>query len=133
MPDVAVEFAEQLRLAGVPRPQREYRFAAVHVGGTGKGVRARLEIAGLSDWRFDVAWPEQRIAVEVDGGGFVGGRHSRGLGIEADCAKVSTAAALGWRVLRVTPRQVRKGQALAWVEQALGIQADKQELWRRIV
>lgn len=71
-------------------------------------------------WRFDVAWPAVKLAVEVDGGGWINGRHSRGSGVEADCEKVSTAVCDGWRVLRVTPRQVRSGQAAQWVLEALG-------------
>jgi len=75
-------------------------------------------------WRFDLAWPAKRIALEVDGGGFVQGRHGRGLGIERDCEKVTTASIDGWRVLRVTPRQIRSGQAIEWVRQMLALWPD---------
>src|SRR5688572_23096660 len=70
-------------------------------------------------WRFDIAWPEKKVAVEVDGGSWIGGRHTTGSGFEKDCEKLSEAAALGWRVLRVTPRQIESGQALGWLERAL--------------
>lgn len=119
MSDAADSLQRQLTMVGLAG-QTEYRFAAVLVGGPGKGLRARLAMAGLSDWRMDIAWPAQRVAVEVDGGGWINGRHSRGAGMESDCAKFSTAVAHGWRVLRVTPKQVRTGEALAWIEQALG-------------
>ena len=111
--------AAQLMLVRLPAPDREYRFAAMIAGGTGKGLRARLQAAGIQDWRFDLAWPSLRIAVEVDGGGFVAGRHSRGAGMESDCAKLSTAVSRGWRVLRVTPRQVKDGRALQWIEKLM--------------
>lgn len=123
--------ASQLRLSGVA-PEREYRFAALHVG-MGKGLRTRLAVAGLQDWRFDVAFPAQRVACEVDGGGFVAGRHNRGLGMESDCAKLSTAVALGWKVLRVTPRQVQDGRAREWVCRALGVEPAGKEIWRGLV
>lgn len=70
-------------------------------------------------WRFDLAFPDKKVAVEVDGGAFIAGRHTRGAGFEADCEKQSEAAALGWRIIRCTPRQVESGQALAWLERAL--------------
>lgn len=70
-------------------------------------------------WRFDVAIECGKLAIEVDGGGFVNGRHSRGIGIENDCEKYAEAMALGWRVLRVTPKQVQSGQALIWIEKLL--------------
>ena len=82
-------------------------------------------------WRFDLAfvapvyqgstlgYRDVRLAVEIDGGGFVNGRHGRGLGIERDCEKYAEAMLLGWRVLRVTPRQVTSGQALQWIQKLL--------------
>ena len=51
----------QLRSIGVEF-EREYRFAAIHTGGTGSGVRKRLKMAGLKDWRFDFAIPGMKIA-----------------------------------------------------------------------
>lgn len=70
-------------------------------------------------WRFDFAWPDHKLACEVDGAVWVQGRHTRGAGVEADNAKYAAAAIEGWRVLRVTPGQIRKGLAVAWIEQAL--------------
>lgn len=91
----------QCRAAGLPMPDREVVFAP--------GRR----------WRFDLAWPDRRLAVEVDGGTWVGGRHTSGAGFEADCEKLNEALCLGWAVLRVTPRHVDDGRALAWVTRAL--------------
>lgn len=59
-------------------------------------------------WRFDYAWPEQMIALEVEGGAWIGGRHTSGSGFTADLEKYSEAAALGWCVLRVQPRDLCK-------------------------
>ena len=70
-------------------------------------------------WRFDLAYPSRRVAVEVDGGAFVGGRHVTGTGFEADAEKLSTAASMGWRVLRFTPRMIRDGKALTLLLAAL--------------
>jgi hypothetical protein len=70
-------------------------------------------------FRFDLCWPLKMVALECDGGSWVGGRHVTGTGVEADCEKVSLAAALGYRVLRVTPRQIKDGKALTWLLAAL--------------
>lgn len=53
-------------------------------------------------WRFDFAWPEARVAVEVEGGTWDRGRHTRGAGYAGDCAKYNAAVLGGWRVLRFT-------------------------------
>jgi hypothetical protein len=70
-------------------------------------------------WRFDLAFKIAKLGVEVDGGGFVQGRHSRGMGMERDTEKFAEAMVLGWRVLRVTTKQVRCGQAIAWIQKLL--------------
>lgn len=56
-------------------------------------------------WRFDFADPARKIAVEIDGGVFVRGRHSRGAGYRSDCEKLNAAAALGWRVFKYVERR----------------------------
>lgn len=70
-------------------------------------------------WRFDFAFPDRRLAVEVEGGIYGHGRHQRVGGFTADCEKYNEAALLGWVVLRVTPAQVKAGAALGWVAKAL--------------
>ena len=61
-------------------------------------------------WRFDFAWPEYFIAVEVDGGAWTRGRHTRGKGFIADCEKLNAAVLAGWKVLRFTPQQIERGE-----------------------
>ena len=57
-------------------------------------------------WRFDIALVERKIAVEVEGGTWVSGRHSRGTGYRNDCEKYNEATKMGWRVLRFTPDMI---------------------------
>lgn len=71
--------------AGLPLPTAEYRFHPQR------------------RWRFDWCFEAARVAVEVEGGVWVAGRHNRGSGFEADLEKYNQAAALGWRVFRATP------------------------------
>lgn len=61
-------------------------------------------------WRFDYAAPVQLIALEVEGGIWTGGRHTRGKGYERDCEKYNAAALLGWSVFRVTTGMIRDGR-----------------------
>lgn len=56
----------------------------------------------IRKWRFDYAFPDQRVAVEVDGAVWSQGRHNRPVGYIADMEKLNTAASMGWLVLRIT-------------------------------
>ena len=54
-------------------------------------------------WRFDYAVPASRVALEVEGGVWTGGRHTSPQGFLADIEKYNAAALLGWTVVRTTP------------------------------
>lgn len=54
-------------------------------------------------WRFDFANTSARVAIELEGGVYTGGRHTRGKGFEGDCEKYNEAIlAGGWFVFRLT-------------------------------
>lgn len=57
-------------------------------------------------WRFDIAWPEYNVAIEVEGGVWSGGRHTRASGFVKDMEKYNEAAARGWKVLRCQPNDL---------------------------
>lgn len=95
-------FVERLRAEGIPEPAGEYRF-----------------LAGRA-FRFDLAWPNLRLAVEIEGGLYIegGGRHNRARGYENDLVKYNVAALLGWRVLRFGPHLLADNSAVAAVKLA---------------
>jgi hypothetical protein len=68
-------------------------------------------------WRLDFAW--HGVAVEVNGGVFVQGRHTRGSGAVKDWEKLNEAQLLGWTVLQVTPKQVTDGTLERLLRRAL--------------
>jgi very-short-patch-repair endonuclease len=63
-------------------------------------------------WRFDFAWPDHFIAVEVEGLTPLGGRHQRMAGFRSDLEKYNAAAMLGWLVLRFTDLEIKRGIAI---------------------
>lgn len=95
------ELAYFLKDAGIKDWQREYRFTPKRL------------------WRFDFAWPDLALALEIEGGVWIQGRHNRPTGFTKDLEKYNTATLLGWRLLRVTPRMVKDGTAVAFVKKAI--------------
>ena len=73
------------------------------------GVEFEYRFHPFRRWAFDIAWPHQKIAVEIDGGVWTGGRHSGGLGQIKDNEKINVAQSMGWRVYRFTPGDVKSG------------------------
>ncbi len=57
-------------------------------------------------WRYDWAWPDKKIALEVEGAVFAQGRHTRGAGVLNDMLKYNAGVIAGWRILRCTPAQL---------------------------
>ncbi len=89
----------QMKWTGLPMPEREVRFDDAR------------------RWRFDFAWRDRMLAVEVEGGQWIGGHG--GKRFEADADKYNAAALAGWVVLRVTPAMVDDGRAIILIERAL--------------
>lgn len=56
-------------------------------------------------WRFDYCIPEHKLYIEVEGGVWTGGRHTRGKGFINDMEKYNAAALQGWRMIRITPSE----------------------------
>jgi very-short-patch-repair endonuclease len=100
-PNLEEIFHIQIKAVRLPAAQREYRFHPKR------------------GWKFDFAWPQAMIAVEIEGGTHMRGRHVRPEGFRNDCIKYSEAALLGWKVLRGDSQMVKSGVLLSLAERAL--------------
>jgi hypothetical protein len=74
------------------------------------GVEPVTEYKFLIDrrFRFDIAIPENKIAVEFEGGIYSKGRHTRGKGYSNDAKKYNLAVMAGWKLLRFTSEDAKK-------------------------
>lgn len=70
-------------------------------------------------WRFDYAFPEHKIALEVEGGVWTGGRHTSSVGFLNDMEKYNTATLMGWRVFRTTPDDLYRKKTLDLIKNAI--------------
>ena len=91
-------FERQIQQHGFPEPVREFYFRG---------------------WRFDFAWPSLKIALEIDGGTYIGGAHVRRKGYERDCKKNNAAQLEGWIVLRADRNMVGTYEFACVVKRAL--------------
>jgi very-short-patch-repair endonuclease len=69
-------------------------------------------------WRFDFAWPDVKVAVELEGAVWKGrfGGHTSGKGYLKDIEKYNRAASLNWLVLRYTKEDL-EGDPQAMIDQ----------------
>lgn len=95
--------AFQIRAVGLPAPLREVK-----------------DLIPGRRFRVDFCWPEHRLVVEADGGVWGKSRHTSGVGFTRDCEKTNLLTLAGYRILRVTAQHVKGGQAVNWIEKALG-------------
>lgn len=63
-------------------------------------TQVRFEAGSNRRWRFDLYSRAHRLAVEVEGGTFRAGRHSRGVGMSEDMEKYNEAVLRNIRLLR---------------------------------
>lgn len=91
---------------------------ALHLRAAKVGFTREYKFHPVRKWRLDFALAKG-IAVEVEGGIHIRGRHSRGVGMEADMVKYNSALLAGWRVLRFSTAQVKNGTAIQTIVEAL--------------
>lgn len=127
----------------VPAPSRAPHTAPTHSRAPpARGSRLESELAGHLSvmglrpetqyrfhperrWRLDFAFPDELVAVELDGGIFAAenggeiGKHARGAGRCKDMEKRNAAAEVGWLVLTYGPPHVRSGEAALQIERVL--------------
>ena len=98
--------AMQLQALNVPF-EREFRFHSTR------------------RWRADFHIIGRQLLIEVEGGVWSGGRHTRAKGYLGDIEKYNEATALGYQIIRFETSQVTSGYAFRWIEKFLGLSQDK--------
>lgn len=99
----AILFMALCKSFGIPSPEQEFKFM------------------DKRKFRFDFAWIDEKLAVEIEGGVWIQGRHTRGSGYVKDMEKYNLAAEAGWRVLRFTPQQIKKEETYKIIQNCLAL------------
>ena len=98
-----LEFVALLEEHNLPIPEAEYKFHSTR------------------KWRFDYYWPEYHLALEVEGGVWINGGHTRGSGFVKNLEKYNMAAMMGIRVIRCEPKHVCTYATIEMINKALAV------------
>ncbi len=88
---------------GLPTPTPEYKFHATR------------------KWRIDYYFEAngRKVGLEVEGGIWTNGRHTRGAGFAGDMEKYNAAGAMGITILRVAPCDLLKTETFNLIKKTL--------------
>lgn len=101
----------------------EKQFELYWRGLRGPALTPEHQFHPVRKWRFDFAHLPGRIAIEIEGGTWMRGGHSRGKGYQEDCEKYNEAVRLNWRVFRLTGKMITVQNVGMIIEKA--VEAEK--------
>lgn len=70
-------------------------------------------------FRFDYCFPDSMLAIEIEGGVWIGGGHTHPTGFVKDMEKYNLACQLGWRILRYEPKHILNRSTLLQIKKTL--------------
>ena len=98
-------FAQLCTRFNLPEPQPEYRF----------DPKRRWRI----DYFFHDTQTGRKVALEVEGGAWTAGRHTRGAGFVKDMEKYNALSAAGIALVRVVPKDLMKLATIQTIQKTL--------------
>ena len=121
------------------KPSKRKEFNAgvelfvIHMAELGLFLRREYRFHPERQWLFDfildcgkstiLGGREFKLAFEIEGGIWVGGRHTRGKGYQEDLWKYAHATIDGWQIFRFSTEDVLNGTAKEfvrrWVDRAI--------------
>lgn len=91
-------------------------FAKIVKSVLGLKVEKEYRFHPSRKWRFDYSIPSIRMAIEIEGGVWTGGRHISPKGFLGDIEKYNEAALLGWCLIRTTPAELLSGATIELIK-----------------
>ncbi len=105
---------------GTRQPSEGETVLATHLKACKISFEQEYKFHPTRKWRADFLITGKKILIEVEGGIWSGGRHTRGKGYIGDMEKYNSAAMMGFTVLRFSTEQVKAGVAIKQIEQLVG-------------
>ena len=91
---------------------------------TGCQVVAEHKFHDTRKWRIDFAIIDLKIGIEIEGGVWSGGAHTRGKGFIEDMEKYNAAVTFGWVILRFTPQDLNKITTFETIKKVVELKKD---------
>lgn len=122
----------------IPEPETDYKFLLDESCPICEGVGLTVHGKGLTDctmcrgkvslplYEMDIAWPDIRFGIEVQGGLFKKGGHSTGKGIQRDISKQQLAIQHGWTLVPVSTADII-GHMPLWIAQTVQAKYERQQ------
>ncbi len=101
---------------GTRQPSEGETVLATHLKACKIKFEQEYKFHPTRKWRADFFITGTNILIEVEGGVWSGGRHTRGKGYLGDMEKYNAAAVMGFKVLRFDTHQVKSGLAIKQIE-----------------
>lgn len=103
-------------------PEAHFLFLWQAAGGP-VPITQELQFHPTRKWRADFAIQSAGVLIEIEGGAFSRGRHTRGTGFANDAEKYLEATLLGWTLIRLIPQQLN----LTTIERIISWIAERQK------
>ena len=91
---------------------------------TGREIKQEHVFYPGRKWRMDFAIVDLKIGIEIEGGAWTNGRHTRVKGFIEDMEKYNAAVTLGWVILRFTPQDLNKITTFETVKKVVELKKD---------
>ena len=78
----------------------------------------------VREWRIDVVILDLKIGIEIEGGVWTNGRHTRGKGFIDDIERYNAAVTFGWVILRFTPQDLNKITTFETIKKVVELKKD---------
>ena len=96
------------KMANEARARQYELFRRTLESFTGCKVASEHKFHDMRKWRLDFAIVGLKIGIEIEGGVWSCGAHTRGKGFIEDMEKYNAAVTFGWVILRFTPQDLNK-------------------------
>ena len=112
------------KMANEARARQYELFRRTLESFTGCKVASEHKFHDMRKWRLDFAIIDLKIGIEIEGGVWSCGAHTRGKGFIEDMEKYNAAVTFGWVILRFTPQDLNNITTFETIKKVVELKKD---------